>query len=289
MPYRAPLDDFRLILGDVVGYDRVTATDRFADASMETVAAVLSEAGRLCEDVLAPLQRVGDQTPARLENGVVRLPPGFAEGYKAIAEGGWLSIAADPAHGGMGLPVTVATCVNEMISGACLAIHLSPLLTQGQIEALEEHASEEIKATYLPRLHSGAWTATMNLTEPQAGSDVGAVGTKAQPQGDGTYAITGQKVYISGGDNDYAENVVHLVLARLPGAAEGTKGISLFLVPKFLLDADGRPGQRNGGERARARAQAGPAWLRDLRDVLRRARPAGSWGSRTRACAPCSP
>ncbi|KUF09749.1 acyl-CoA dehydrogenase [Pseudoponticoccus marisrubri] len=245
MSYRAPLDSYRLLLADVVGYDRVAATDRFSEASMETVEAVLTEAGRMCEEVLAPLRRQGDLDPARLENGVVRTSKGFAEGYAAIAEGGWVASSADPAHGGMGLPLTVTTCVNDMMSAACLALQLSPLMTQGQIEALEHHASDAIKALYLPKLVTGEWAGTMNLTEPQAGSDVGALTTRAEPNGDGSYAITGQKIYITWGDNDFTGNVCHLVLARLPGAVPGTKGISLFLVPKYLPDADGNPGVAN--------------------------------------------
>lgn len=192
-----------------------------------------------------PLQRPGDLHPARLENGVVRTSPGYAEGYKAIAEGGWVAIAADPENGGMGLPMTVTTAVNDMMSAACLSLQLSPLMTQGQIEALEHHASDALKQTYLPKLVSGEWTGTMNLTEAQAGSDVGALSTKAVPNGDGTYAITGQKIYISWGDNDFTPNVCHLVLARLPDAKPGTKGISLFLVPKFIPDENGEPGRAN--------------------------------------------
>ncbi|MBS0124758.1 acyl-CoA dehydrogenase [Thetidibacter halocola] len=245
MPFRAPLDDYRLILNDVVDFAQVTATDRFAEATPDMVDAILGEAGKMCEEVLAPLQRNGDTDPARLENGVVRTSRGFAEGYRAIAEGGWVAIAADPEHGGMGLPMAVTTCVNDMMSAACLALQLNPLMTQGQIEALEHHASDELKAIYLPKLVSGEWCGTMNLTEPQAGSDVGALTSKAEPNGDGTYAITGQKIYISWGDNDFSGNVCHLVLARLPGAAPGTKGISLFLVPKFIPDAQGNPGVAN--------------------------------------------
>jgi alkylation response protein AidB-like acyl-CoA dehydrogenase len=245
MPYRAPVEEYQFIFDHVVGFDQVTKTDRFAEASGDVATAIVTEAGRMCEDVLAPLQRVGDLNPAHLDNGVVRTSPGFDEGYRAIAEGGWVSISADPAYGGMGLPMTLATAVNEMISAACLSIQLSPLMTQGQIEALEHHASVEIKALYLPKLISGEWCGTMNLTEAQAGSDVGALRTKAEPNGDGTYAITGQKIYISWGDNDFTENVCHLVLARLPDAPKGTKGISLFMVPKFIPEADGTPGARN--------------------------------------------
>ena len=245
MPYRAPVSDYRFLLDHVVGFDRVAATDRFAEATPDTVEAVLTEAGKMCEEVLAPLQRGGDLHPARLENGVVRTSPGYAEGYRAIAEGGWIAIAASPEHGGMGLPMTITTAVNEMMSAACLSLQLNPLMTQGQIEALEHHASDELKALYLPRLVSGEWSGTMNLTEPQAGSDVGALRSKAVPNGDGTYAITGQKIYISWGDNDFTENVCHLVLARLPDGVEGTKGISLFLVPKFIPDEQGNPGVAN--------------------------------------------
>ncbi|MBF9030712.1 acyl-CoA dehydrogenase [Rhodobacterales bacterium HKCCE3408] len=245
MPYKAPLSDFRFLLDSVLPMHRVAATDMFAEASPDTVAAILTEAAKMAEEVLAPLQRQGDLHPARLENGVVRTSPGFADGYRAIAEGGYVAISADPEYGGLGLPMAVTTAVNEMIAGACLSLQLNPLMTQGQIEALEHHATDEIKTLYLPKLISGEWCGTMNLTEPQAGSDVGALRTKAEPKGDGTYAVSGQKIYISWGDNDFSENICHLVLARLPGAAEGTKGISLFLVPKRIPDADGNPGVAN--------------------------------------------
>ena len=244
MPYRAPVGEFRFLFDHVVNFADVTATDRFAEAG-EVTEAILTEAGRLCDTVMAPLQRVGDKTPARLENGIVRTSPGFAEGYAAIRDGGWVAISADPDYGGMGLPITLTSAVNDMMSGACLALQLNPLLTQGQIEALEHHASDEIKATYLPRLISGEWTGTMNLTEPQAGSDVGALRSKAEPNGDGSFAITGQKIYISWADNDFTANVCHLVLARLPDGGPGSKGISLFLVPKFIPDPEGNPGKRN--------------------------------------------
>ena len=245
MSFRAPVQDYDYIMRHIVGYDKVSATARFEEAGEALTSAILTEAGRLCEEVLAPLQRNGDLDPARLEDGVVHTSKGFAAGYKAIREGGWISVAASPEYGGMGLPMTVTTAVNEMMSAACLSIAVNPLMTQGQIEALEHHASDEIKAIYLPKLVSGAWCGTMNLTEAQAGSDVGALSSKAEDNGDGTYAITGQKIYISWGDNDFSENVCHLVLARLPGAPAGTKGISLFLVPKFLPDANGEAGVAN--------------------------------------------
>ena len=245
MPYRAPLEEYRFLLDHVVDYAQIADTDRFCEASSDVVEAVLSEAGRLCEEVLDPLQRNGDTDPARLENGIVRTSKGFAEGYQAIANGGWVSTSASPEYGGMGLPLTVTTAVNEMMAGACLALQLNPLMTQGQIEALEHYASAQIKALYLPKLISGEWCGTMNLTEPQAGSDVGALRSQAKDNGDGTYAVTGQKIYISWGDNDFSENVCHLVLARLPDGPSGTKGISLFLVPKFIPDAAGQPGVAN--------------------------------------------
>ncbi|WP_224816193.1 acyl-CoA dehydrogenase [Hasllibacter sp. MH4015] len=245
MPYRAPVSDITFCLDHVVGFDRVTAHDRFAEATGDVVTAILTEAGRICEDVIAPLNRAGDLHPAKLENGVVRTSPGYGDGYHALAEAGFMAISADPEYGGLGLPHTITTAVNEMIGGACLALELSPLMTQGQIEALEHHAPDAIKDLYLPKLTSGEWSGTMNLTEPQAGSDVGALTTKAVDNGDGTYAVSGQKIYISWGDNDFTENVVHLVLARLPDAPAGTKGISLFLVPKKIPDADGNPGVAN--------------------------------------------
>ncbi|MCG6883330.1 MAG: acyl-CoA dehydrogenase [Silicimonas sp.] len=246
MPYASPVRDHRFILDHVVGFPAVAATERFSEATPDMVEAILTEAGKLCDEVIAPLQRNGDLHPAVLENGVVRTSPGFAEGYRAIAEGGWVGVMANPEFGGMGLPVALGTAINDMMSGACLALNLCPVLSLGQIEALEAHASDAIKALYLPKLISGEWTGTMNLTEPQAGSDVGALRSKAEPAGDGTYKVSGQKIYISWGDADFAENVCHLVLARLPDATPGTKGISLFLVPKYLPDADGNPGERNG-------------------------------------------
>ena len=245
MPYKAPLDEYQFLFDHIVGFSKVTQTDRFTETTPDLVSAILGEAGKLCEEVLAPVQRAGDQHPAVLENGVVRTSPGYAEAYNAIAEGGWVSIAAGPDYGGMGLPMTLTTAVNEMMSAACLSLQLNPLMTQGQIEALEHHASDEIKAVYLPNLISGKWCGTMNLTEPQAGSDVGALRSTAKENGDGTYAITGQKIYISWGDNDFSENVCHLVLARLPDGVPGTKGISLFLVPKRLPDENGDAGIAN--------------------------------------------
>lgn len=245
MTFRAPVSEYEFLLNHVVGYDSIPATDRFAEATPDMVSAILTEAGKLCDEVMAPLQRSGDLHPAHLENGVLRTSPGFTEGYQAIMDGGWVGISAAEEFGGMGLPQTVAVAVYEMMAGACLSLQLAPLLSQGQIEALEHHASDAIKELYLPKLVSGEWSGTMNLTEPQAGSDVGALSSKAEPNGDGTYAISGQKIFISWGDNDFCSNVCHLVLARLPDGVPGTKGISLFLVPKYLPDAGGNPGKAN--------------------------------------------
>ena len=245
MPYRAPVNDIQFLMDHVVGFNEVAATETFADATPDMTQAILTEAAKMCEEVLAPLNRAGDQHPAHLENGLVRTSPGFADGYRAIAEGGWIGMSASQDAGGLGLPMTLTTAVNEMMASACLSLQLNPLMTQGQIEALEHHASDTLKDLYLPKLISGAWSGTMNLTEPQAGSDVGALRTKAEPNGDGTYAITGQKIYISWADNDFTENVCHLVLARLPDGVGGTKGISLFMVPKLIPDADGVPGAKN--------------------------------------------
>ncbi|MCT4579348.1 acyl-CoA dehydrogenase [Donghicola sp.] len=245
MPYRAPINEFSFIFDNIVGLGDVTSTPLFEDASHDVVTAILSEAAKLSDEKLAPVNRSGDEHHTVLENGVMRAAPGYGEAYQAIAEGGWVGIAARPESGGMGLPMTVASAVNDMMGAACLSLQLVPLLSMGQIEALEHHASDAIKELYLPKLTSGEWTGTMNLSEPQAGSDVGALATKAEPNGDGTFSITGQKIWISWGDADFAENICHLVLARLPDAPKGTKGISLFMVPKFVPDADGNPGERN--------------------------------------------
>jgi alkylation response protein AidB-like acyl-CoA dehydrogenase len=245
MTFRAPVDEFAFLFSRVIGLDDLTRHDAFSEISEDLVSAILTECGRLCDDKLAPLNRVGDEHPATLENGIVRTPPGFADGYQAIADGGWTGVTGDPEYGGMGLPTSVSTAVNDMMAGACLSLQLNPMMTQGQIEALEHHASDAIKSVYLPKLIEGTWHGTMNLTEPQAGSDVGALRTKAEPKQDGSYSITGQKIFITWADNDFTENTCHLVLARLPDGAPGTKGISLFIVPKLIPDADGTPGARN--------------------------------------------
>ncbi|MDG1368749.1 MAG: acyl-CoA dehydrogenase family protein [Paracoccaceae bacterium] len=245
MTYRAPAANIEFTLSHVIGADRLTETGKYGEATADLRMAILTEAGKMAEDVLAPLQRTGDLEGAKLENGVVRASPGYDQGYKAIREGGWVALSAPEEFGGMGLPMILTTAVNEMMSSSCLSLSLNPLMTQGQIDALEHHASDEIKATYLPKLIEGSWTGTMNLTEPQAGSDVGALRSKAEPNDDGSYSVSGQKIYISWGDHDLAENICHLVLARLPDAPAGTKGVSLFIVPKLIPDENGEPGVAN--------------------------------------------
>jgi acyl-CoA dehydrogenase len=193
MSYKAPVADFRFLFEHVVGYDRLAETEIFAEAGPDVTEAILTEVGRLAAEVMAPLNRQGDLHPSRLENGVVRTPPGFAEAYRAIAEGGWIGLSASPEHGGMGLPQALNTAVGDMMAGACLSLQLCPLLTQGQIEALEHHAGDALKALYLPKLISGEWTGTMNLTEPQAGSDVGALRTRAEPRDDGSFRSPGRR------------------------------------------------------------------------------------------------
>ena len=245
MPYSAPVADYLFIFNKIVNFKQLTLEDRFSEVSTDLVAAILEEAGKISTEVLAPLQRVGDTNPAFLENGVVRTPPGFGEAYQSIADNGWIGMAASSEYGGMGLPQSLMHAVNEMMGGACLSLQLNPVMTQGQIEALEHHASEDLKKLYLPKLISGEWSGTMNLTEPHAGSDVGALKSVAVPNDDGSYSVSGQKIYISWADNDFTENVCHLVLARLPGSPEGTKGISLFMVPKLIPDNLGNPGVAN--------------------------------------------
>lgn len=246
MPTRAPAQEFAFMLTHVANFAAVQATPRFSDCSNDLVTAILTEAAKLSDTVLAPLNRISDKMGSRLENGHVTTPPGFQNAYAQIAAGGYVGMAGAPEFGGMGLPMALVSCVNEMMGAACLALQLNPLMAQGQIEALEHHASADLKALYLPKLIAGEWSGTMNLTEAQAGSDVGALRTRATDLGNGTYAISGQKIYITWGEHDLTENICHLVLARLPDAPAGTKGISLFLVPKFIPNPDGTLGARNG-------------------------------------------
>ena len=244
MSYAVPIADMRFVLDEVAGLDEVTALSG-CDASPDLVEAILGEAGKLAAEVVAPLNQSGDRIGSVLENGVVRTPPGFREAYAKYVEGGWNGLPFDPEYGGQGLPLALATPVAEMWNSACMSFALCPLLNAAAIELLQTHGSDEQKRLYLGPLISGEWTGTMNLTEPQAGSDLGALHTRAVPTGD-HYRITGQKIFITYGDHDLAPNIVHAVLARTPDAPPGSRGISLFLVPKFLPGADGAPGPRNG-------------------------------------------
>jgi hypothetical protein len=245
--YKAPVRDTLFLLEDVFGIERYGNLPGFQDIAGETLGAILEEGGKLADEVFAPLNRVGDtQGCTRHADGRVTTPEGFKQAFDAYMSGGWNGLACDPAYGGQGLPYTVAAAMNEFCSSANMALSMYPGLTQGAIAALQVHASPELKKTWLPKMIAGTWTGTMNLTEPHCGTDLGLLKTKAVPQADGSYKITGTKIFISAGEHDMAENIVHLVLARIEGAPEGTKGISLFVAPKFLLNADGTPGARNG-------------------------------------------
>jgi len=246
MTYRAPVRDIRFSIEEIAAVEGLKATGAFPDFSDDVAVAILEEAGKLTTDVLGPLNWTGDQQGCTLENGVVRTPDGFKEAYDKFVEGGWQGLQFPAEHGGMGLPRALGCALMEMLQSANMAFGLGPMLSFGAIEALIAHGSDELRALYLPRIINGEWSATMNLTEPQAGSDVGALKTKAEPNGDGTWSITGQKIWITWGEHDCAENIIHLVLARTPDGPPGTKGISLFLVPKFLLNENGEPGARNG-------------------------------------------
>ena len=245
MAYRAPIKDIRFTLENIADLSVLASCDGFEAAEPELVAQILEEAGRLAAETWAPLNQIGDQAGCLLENGVVRSPAGFAEAYKAFCEGGWNGLPCDTEYGGMGLPWTVSAAASEIWNSANMGLALCPLLTQGAIEAIEAHGTPEQKDLYLPKLISGEWAGTMNLTEPQAGSDVGALRSKAEPAADGTWQITGQKIFITYGEHELAENIVHLVLARTPDGPPGTRGISLFVVPKYLPTEDGAPGERN--------------------------------------------
>ena len=244
MTYTAPLADMRFALREVAGLGRIASLPGYEHATDDTIDAVLEEAAKLAGNGLAPLNRDGDKVGATLENGVVRTAPGFAAIYKEFVEGGWNSLPFDPAFGGQGMPCLLAATVQEMWQAANMGFGLVLLLNQGAIDAIHHHGSEEQKAQYLPKMISGEWTGTMNLTEPQAGSDLGQLKSRAVKNGD-HYLVSGQKIFITYGEHDLTENIVHLVLARTPDAPAGVRGISLFIVPKFLPDAEGKPGKRN--------------------------------------------
>lgn len=243
--YSAPIRDMQFVMRELAGLDEVAALPGNEEVSADLVDAILEEADKFASGVLAPLNWIGDQEGAKWVDGEVKTVPGWKDAYTQFSESGWAALAAEPEFGGQGLPALVGTAVTEMWNSANVSFTLCPMLTNGAIEALLLTGSDEQKAMYLPKMVSGEWTGTMNLTEPNAGSDLAAVRTKAEPQGDGTYKIFGQKIFITYGDHDLTENIVHLVLARLPDAPEGVKGISLFVVPKFMVNADGSLGARN--------------------------------------------
>ncbi|OWU85063.1 acyl-CoA dehydrogenase [Oceanicola sp. 22II-s10i] len=243
--YTAPVKDMQFLLHDVL---KVSTRDipGYSDLDDGFTVAILEESGKIASEVLAPLNPVGDQQGCRLENGVVYTPDGFKAAFDQVREGGWTGLDCDPEYGGQGMPYVLATAVGEMFTGANMAFTMYQGLTHGAYSAIHAHGTDAQKAKWLPKMVSCDWTGTMNLTEPHCGTDLGLMRTKAEPQGDGTYKITGQKIFISAGEHDMSENIVHLVLAKIPGGPEGIKGVSLFIVPKFLVDDDGNIGARNG-------------------------------------------
>src|SRR5271170_5370037 len=245
MTYRAPINDILLALNHGAGLEAAVKAGHYGDFDADIAAAVLEEAGRFASDVLAPLNRVGDEHGIKLDGNKVTTAPGWPDAYQRWIAGGWNAVSGPEAFGGQGLPLAINAACTEIWSASNIAFGLCPLLTLSAIEALDAHGSDELKNTYLEKLVSGEWTGTMQLTEPQAGSDVGALRTRAERAADGTYRIKGQKIFITYGEHDLTDNIIHFVLARLPDAPPGTRGISLFLVPKFLLNADGTPGKRN--------------------------------------------
>ncbi len=245
MSYRAPVEDIVFTLNHVAGLDRLIADGLAPEIEGGLAESILEEAARFAQDKIAPLNRIGDTRGSTLKDGAVTTPPGWKDAYAEWTGAGWNGLTAREEFGGQGLPVLLQTACSEMWNSASMAFALCPLLTAGAVDALQAHGSEALQRVFLPKLVSGEWTGTMNLTEPQAGSDLAALRSKAERAGDGTYRITGQKIYITYGEHDLTENIAHLVLARLPDAPPGTRGISLFLVPKFLVNADGSLGARN--------------------------------------------
>lgn len=243
--YKAPIRDFEFVLNEYLGLECFADVAGFSDASEDLRGAILQEGARFCEEVLFPLNQKGDRQGLRFENGNVKLPDGFVEAYRHYVEGGWPSFACDPAYGGQGLPEFLNMPIIEMICSANLSFGITPGLSHGAYNAIHLHASDELKQTYLPKITTGEWSGVMCLTEPQCGTDLGLIRTKAVPSGDGSYAITGTKIFISSGEHDATENIIHLVLAKLPDAPAGTKGVSLFVVPKIMVNSDGSLGGRN--------------------------------------------
>jgi alkylation response protein AidB-like acyl-CoA dehydrogenase len=245
MSYSAPIKDMLFVMKELAGLDDIAALPGFEDANLDTAQAVLEESAKLCGEVLAPLNVEGDRNPSSWKDGVVTATPGFKEAFRQFGEGGWQGVQHPVDYEGQGLPKLIATPCMEMLNASNLSFALCPLLTDGAIEALLTAGTEAQKQTYVPKLISGEWTGTMNLTEPQAGSDLALVRTRAEPQGDGSFKVFGTKIFITWGEHDMAKNIAHLVLARTPNAPEGVKGISLFIVPKFLVNEDGSLGERN--------------------------------------------
>jgi alkylation response protein AidB-like acyl-CoA dehydrogenase len=244
--YTAPVRDMKFVIHDVIGAAKYADLPGFDQASPDIVDAVLEAGATICEEVLQPLNVVGDREGCHYANGVVTTPAGFKAAYNTFTEAGWTALAADPEYGGQGMPAYLALAFNEMVSSSNMAMGMYPGLTHGAYRAIHAHANDELKRTYLPNMVSGKWSGTMNLTEPHCGTDLGLMRTKAEPQSDGTYHISGTKIFISAGEHDLVENIVHLVLAKIVGGPEGIKGVSLFIVPKFLVNADGSLGARNG-------------------------------------------
>ena len=244
LDYTAPVRDMKFVINELIGMDQIEKLQGYDEVNEELSDAILEEAAKLAREVLSPLNRKGDLEGARFQEGVVRTPEGWKEAYKSFCDAGWGSLSMSPEYGGQGLPKVISSAVSEMWDASNMSFSLCPLLTNGAIEAIEKHGSEFLRSVYLEKLVSGEWTGTMNLTEPQAGSDLSAVQTKAIPDGE-HYRIKGQKIYITYGEHDLVENIIHLVLARTPGAPAGTRGISLFVVPKFLVQPDGKIGERN--------------------------------------------
>ncbi|AOE82987.1 acyl-CoA dehydrogenase C-terminal domain-containing protein [Pseudomonas sp. TCU-HL1] len=243
--YKAPLRDIRFLIDEVFDYPASYAALGASDATPDMVAAILEEGAKFCEQVLSPINRSGDEEECQWQDGVVTTPKGFKEAFAQYVEGGWNGLAADPAYGGQGLPHSLGLIISEMVASANQSWAMYPGLTHGAMSAIHAHGSEQQKQTYLTRLTEGRWTGTMCLTEPHCGTDLGIIKTRAVPQADGSYAISGTKIFISAGEHDMSENIIHLVLAKLPDAPAGTKGISLFIVPKFMPNADGSVGERN--------------------------------------------
>ena len=247
--YKAPLDTIKFVLQDVLGAGKLAELPGYEQATDDLMAQILEEGGKVCEEVLFPINQSGDKEGCTIENGVVRTPSGFKEAYKTYTEGGWTALSADPAYGGMGMPHLFNFSFMEMVCSSNMAFGMYPGLSEGAYRALHQHGTDELKQQYLPKLVTGEWSGTMCLTEPHCGTDLGLIRTKAIPNGDGSYKITGTKIFISAGEQDLTDNIVHLVLAKLPDAPEGVKGISLFIVPKFIPKNEGgesKPGPRNG-------------------------------------------